>query len=54
VAVKGDDVIVQGLSIEDVSQTAANVEQTTKIKVKDPRVFLDGIYVYEQHEGMEE
>lgn len=54
VAVKGDDVIVQGLSIEDVSQTAANVEQATKIKVKDPRVFLDGIYVYERHEGMEE
>jgi large subunit ribosomal protein L6 len=54
VAVKGEDVIVQGLSIEDVSQTAANVEQATKIKVKDPRVFLDGIYVYERHEGMEE
>jgi large subunit ribosomal protein L6 len=54
VAVKGDDVIVQGLSIEDVSQTAANIQRATKIKVKDPRVFLDGIYVYERHEGMEE
>jgi len=54
VVVKGEDVIVQGNSLEDVSQTAANIEQATKVKVKDPRVFLDGIYVYEWHEGMEE
>lgn len=54
VSVKGEDVIVQGLSIEQVSQTAANIQRTTKIKVKDPRVFLDGVYVYERHEGMEE
>jgi len=53
VVVKGDDVIVQGINIEDVSQTAANIEKATKVKVKDPRVFLDGIYVYERHEGME-
>jgi len=54
VTVKGEDVIVQGLNIEHVSQTAANIQRATKIKVKDPRVFLDGIYVYERHEGMEE
>lgn len=51
---KGDDVTVQGINIEDVSQTAANIERATKIKRKDPRVFLDGIYTYERHEGMEE
>jgi len=51
--VKGEDVIVQGLDIEDVSQTAANIERATKVKRKDPRVFLDGIYVYERHEGTE-
>lgn len=51
---KGDDVTVQGINIEDVSQTAANIERATKIKKKDPRVFLDGIYTYERHEGMEE
>jgi large subunit ribosomal protein L6 len=39
--------------LEDVSQTAANVEQATKVKRKDPRIFLDGLYVYEQTEGME-
>ena len=53
VTVKGEDVIVQGINIEDVSQTAANIQQATKIKKKDPRVFLDGIYVYERFEGIE-
>jgi large subunit ribosomal protein L6 len=54
VTVKGEDVIVQGIDIEDVSQTAANIQRATKVKKKDPRVFLDGIYVYERHEGIEE
>ena len=53
VTVKGEDIIVQGLDIEDISQTAANIERATKVKRKDPRVFLDGIYVYERHEGTE-
>jgi large subunit ribosomal protein L6 len=53
VSVKEDDVIVQGINLEDVSQTAANIEQGTKVKVKDPRVFLDGIFIYEKREGME-
>ncbi len=54
VIIKGDDVIVQGINLEDVSQTAANIQNATKIRNKDPRVFLDGIYVYEQHEGFQE
>ncbi|NIO37481.1 50S ribosomal protein L6 [Candidatus Bathyarchaeota archaeon] len=54
VMVQGDDIIVQGLNIEDVSQTAANIEQATKVKRKDPRVFLDGIYVYEKGKGTEQ
>jgi large subunit ribosomal protein L6 len=53
VKVQGDDIVVQGLNLEDVSQTAANIEQATRVKKKDPRVFLDGIYVFEQNEGME-
>jgi large subunit ribosomal protein L6 len=53
VMVKGEDIILQGISLEDVSQTAANIQNATKIKVKDPRVFLDGIYVYEKHEGIQ-
>jgi len=54
VKVQTEDIIVQGIDLEDVSQTAANIEQGTKVKRKDPRVFLDGIYVNERGEGMEE
>ncbi|MEM1566371.1 MAG: 50S ribosomal protein L6 [Candidatus Bathyarchaeia archaeon] len=53
VKVSGDDVIVQGINLEEVSQTAANIEQATKVRRKDPRVFLDGIYLYERKEGMD-
>ncbi|MEM3700044.1 MAG: 50S ribosomal protein L6 [Candidatus Bathyarchaeia archaeon] len=53
VKVQSEDIIVQGINLEDVSQTAANIEQATKVKRKDPRVFLDGIYVYEKVEGMQ-
>ncbi|MEM3673026.1 MAG: 50S ribosomal protein L6 [Candidatus Bathyarchaeia archaeon] len=53
IKVQSEDIIVQGINLEDVSQTAANIEQATKVKRKDPRVFLDGIYVYERSEGME-
>ncbi|HIQ03191.1 MAG TPA: 50S ribosomal protein L6 [Desulfurococcales archaeon] len=48
VTVKGDEVIVEGIDIEHVGQTAANIELATKIKGYDPRVFLDGIYIYER------
>ena len=53
VTIKGDDIIVQGINLEDVSQTAANIQNSTKIRNKDPRVFLDGIYVFEKHEGFQ-
>jgi large subunit ribosomal protein L6 len=46
VMVKGEDIIVQGLNLEDVSQTAANMERATRVTRKDPRIFLDGIYIY--------
>src|SRR5437667_2110516 len=45
VAVKGDDITVEGIDIKAVSQTAANIQNSTKIKKKDLRVFLDGIYI---------
>ncbi len=53
VKVESEDVTVEGINLEDVSQTAANIEQATKVKNKDPRVFLDGLYVYERKEGIE-
>lgn len=51
VETSGDDIIVKGIRLQDVSQTAANIEQATKVKGKDLRVFLDGIYIYEKHKG---
>lgn len=48
VSVSGDDVIVEGPCLEEVSQTAANIEQATRIKEKDQRIFLDGVYIYEK------
>ena len=53
VTLAGEDVLVQGPSLEDVSQTAANIELSTKIKDKDQRVFLDGLYVFAREEGMQ-
>lgn len=53
VKIETDDVIVQGTNLEDVSQTAANIEMVTRVTNKDPRVFLDGLYVYERNEGMD-
>ncbi len=52
VEVKEDEVTVQGIDIRHVSQSAANIQQATNIKDRDPRVFLDGIYIYERLEGM--
>jgi large subunit ribosomal protein L6 len=46
IRIEGEDVIIEGIDIEDVAQTAANIQQATKIRRKDLRKFLDGIYVY--------
>ena len=51
VTIDGDDIIIKGVSLEDVGQTSANLEQATKIKRKDQRIFLDGVYVYEKKKG---
>src|SRR3989337_3203926 len=40
VKVETEDLVVQGLNLEDVSQTAANIEQATKGKRKDLPTFL--------------
>ncbi len=45
VEVSGDQVVLKGPDIEAVSQTAANIEQATRIRGFDPRVFQDGIYI---------
>jgi len=52
VKVASDEIHVQGNSLSDVSQTAANIQDATRIPDKDQRVFLDGIYIFEKKEGM--
>jgi large subunit ribosomal protein L6 len=52
VVVQGDELVVTGIDKEDVGQTAANVEQATRIKGRDPRVFQDGIYLVEKGLGV--
>lgn len=48
VTVKGDQVLLTGLNVEEVGQTAANIERATKIRGLDPRIFQDGIYITEK------
>ncbi len=48
VTVKGDQVLLTGPDVEEVGQTAANIERATKIRGFDPRIFQDGIYITEK------
>jgi len=43
-----DELILTGNSIEGVSQSAALIQQSTTVKNKDIRKFLDGLYVSEK------
>ena len=43
-----DCLSLQGNSIEAVSQSAALIQQSTTVKNKDIRKFLDGLYVSEK------
>lgn len=48
VKIDGEDIDVSGIDKEAVGQTAANIEQATGTKGRDPRVFQDGIYIVER------
>ncbi|KAG7813545.1 hypothetical protein KL921_001091 [Ogataea angusta] len=43
-----DELIVEGNSLENVSQTCADIQQICRVRNKDIRKFLDGIYVSEK------
>jgi len=45
VQVDGEVVTLTGPSKEDVGQTAADIEQLTRVTDKDTRVFQDGVYI---------
>ncbi|KAH6646462.1 ribosomal protein L6, alpha-beta domain-containing protein [Truncatella angustata] len=43
-----DELVLSGNSLEDVSQSAADIQQICKVRNKDIRKFLDGMYVSEK------
>ncbi len=45
VAIKGQDIVLTGTNLEEVGQSAANLEQATKVRGRDIRRFTDGIYL---------
>ncbi|RQG91355.1 50S ribosomal protein L6 [Natrarchaeobius halalkaliphilus] len=45
VSVDDEVVVLTGPNKEDVGQTAADIEQLTKVSGKDTRVFQDGVYI---------
>ncbi|MDM7934551.1 MAG: 50S ribosomal protein L6 [Methanothrix sp.] len=48
VEISKDEVVVSGIDKESVGQTMANIEQATRVRGFDIRVFQDGIYLVEK------
>ncbi|GGL50738.1 50S ribosomal protein L6 [Halocalculus aciditolerans] len=48
VQVDGEELTLSGPSKEDVGQTAADIEQLTRVTDKDTRVFQDGVYIVQK------
>jgi large subunit ribosomal protein L9e len=44
-ATEKETILVEGIDLNEVSQSAASIQQCLKVKNKDIRKFLDGIYV---------
>jgi large subunit ribosomal protein L6 len=51
VQVDGEEVVVRGPDKEAVGQTAADIEQLTRVTGKDTRVFQDGVYITQKPRG---
>ncbi|KIW01411.1 uncharacterized protein PV09_07175 [Verruconis gallopava] len=49
-----DEIQLTGISLENVSQSAADIQQICRVRNKDIRKFLDGIYVSERGNIQEE
>jgi len=45
VKIEGQDITVSGIDLEDVGQTASNLEQATRRTGYDKKVFQDGCYI---------
>ena len=48
VTIQGDTIILEGIDKEKVGQTAAKIEQATRITNRDRRIFQDGIYIIQK------
>ncbi len=53
VQITKDDLIISGIDKEAISQTCAKLRLVLKIRKKDPRIFQDGLYVFEKLVGDE-
>ncbi|WP_122091339.1 50S ribosomal protein L6 [Halalkalicoccus subterraneus] len=51
VEIDGEEIVLSGPNKEDVGQTAADIEQLTRVSGKDNRVFQDGVYITEKPKG---
>ncbi len=45
VQIEKDIIKVSGINVEDVGQTAANIERACKLRRRDRRIFQDGIFL---------
>lgn len=50
VKIEKTEVIVTGINLEDVSQTAANIEQSCRIVGYDKKRFMDGVFIISKGE----
>ena len=50
VKIEDTDLVVSGIDIEEVSQTAGNIEQAARIVGYDKKVFQDGVYIVSKGE----
>jgi large subunit ribosomal protein L6 len=50
VKIEGADIIVNGINIEDVGQTASNLELACRIVGFDRKIYQDGIYIVSKGE----